>query len=770
MTAYPHYAERDSNAPPRQADAGADHAQSGAEPDIAAFDEVAWTERRDEQRGAGGRAVLGWTLALLAALWLGYTGWAAGRALAAMPLGSPEFAQWVAIAAGPLALLGLVWLMFGRTRRKEAEHFTRSVIAMRNEARALEDVLAALSRQIEHNHTALGQMAGNLMGLGDETATRLATVTASLGQQSSQLVSHSAQIDRATENARIDMGVMLADLPAAEQQALRMAEALRGAGQHSIAQAAAFQASVEALSVQTAQADATIGDAASRLVEHLGQVESAGAAAAQRVNEAADVTNAGIDALLVRAADSLSEIRAGIDAQGASVSALLDQAQAGLGRAGMEASHALSQRLAGAGNALDSLTSRIAEQERASQRLVADLEYGLVALDERFARLAEQGDERAGRLSGHVGRLRADLDSLGGDTGAQDQAILALADRTAALRDGVAALSVAVAHELGGAFGEAEAGAARLLDATSQARPSIEWMQGATNETADRLIAGQQAIAASEQRLAEMLGAVDHGVSGAQTRLSELGAAIALANDDAVRLSNETGPALLAALGQVREAGTHAAERARAAIASIIPESASQLGDAARAALETAVREAVEERLGEVDRVATQAVESARHASERLTQQMLSIGQSAVALEAHLEQSREANRKDDGEDFARRVSLLMDSMHSAAIDVQKILSDDVDEKAWGAYLKGNRGVFTRRAVKLIGGTETRAIAAHYDSDPEFQQSVNRYVHDFEAMLRRVLAERDGGMMAVTLMSADMGKLYAALAQSIERRR
>ena len=38
------------------------------------------------------------------------------------------------------------------------------------------------------------------------------------------------------------------------------------------------------------------------------------------------------------------------------------------------------------------------------------------------------------------------------------------------------------------------------------------------------------------------------------------------------------------------------------------------------------------------------------------------------------------------------------------------------------------------------------------------------------MLRRVLAERDGGMMAVTLMSADMGKLYAALAQGIERRR
>jgi hypothetical protein len=766
MTAYPHYAERDPDAPSPVID----RKESGGEAAVAPFDELAWTERRDEQRGAGGRQVLGWALFVLGTLWLGYTAWAAGRALATMPLGSPAFAQWIAIAAGPLALLGLVWLMFGRTRRKEAEHFTRSVIAMRTEARALEEVLAALSRQIDHNHVALGQMAGNLMGLGDETATRIAAITANLGKSSTDLVAQTALFDRAAESARTDLGVMMTDLPQAEQQALRMAEALRGAGQHSIEQASAFQASVEALSQQTAHADATIHDAAGRLVQHLTQVESAGAAAALRVQEAGDVTNAGIDALLVRAAESLSEIRSGIDAQAATVAALLDQAQAGLGRAGIEASQALTQRLDGAGTSLDALTARIAEQERASQRLVADLDNGLVALDDRFARLAEQGDERAGRLSGHVGRLRADLDMLGGDTGAQDQAILALADRTAALRDGVTALSLAVAQELGGAFGEAEAGASRLLAATDQARPSIEWMQGAANETAERLIAGQQAVEASEQKLSAMLVAVDHGVSGAQAQLGELTAAIAIANDDATRLSNETGPALIAALQQVRDAGSHAAERARAAISAIIPESASQLGDAARAALEKAVREAVEERLAEVDRVATHAVTTAREASDRLTQQMLSIGQSAVALEAHLEQSREAQRKDDGEDFGRRVSLLMDSMHSAAIDVQKILSDDVDEKAWGAYLKGNRGVFTRRAVKLIGGSETRSIAAHYEADPEFQQSVNRYVHDFEAMLRRVLAERDGGMMAVTLMSADMGKLYAALAQGIERRR
>jgi len=79
-------------------------------------------------------------------------------------------------------------------------------------------------------------------------------------------------------------------------------------------------------------------------------------------------------------------------------------------------------------------------------------------------------------------------------------------------------------------------------------------------------------------------------------------------------------------------------------------------------------------------------------------------------------------------------------------------------------------VFTSRAARLMGGSETRAIRGHYETDLEFQRSTNRYVTDFEAMLRRVLAERDGGIIAVTLMSSDMGKLYAALAQAIDRRR
>ena len=63
MTAYPHYAERDPDALP-----AIDPIERGERRSRRpAFDEMAWTEQRDEQRGAGGRQVLGWALALLGA-------------------------------------------------------------------------------------------------------------------------------------------------------------------------------------------------------------------------------------------------------------------------------------------------------------------------------------------------------------------------------------------------------------------------------------------------------------------------------------------------------------------------------------------------------------------------------------------------------------------------------------------------------------------------------------------------------------------------------
>ena len=734
------------------------------------FDEQQWVEQSAEERGTGGRQVLGIALSVLAAIWVGYAAWSAGRTLGGQPLASPQIAQWVAIAAGPLALLGLVWIMFGRTRRKEAERFTRSVVEMRSEARSLEGLLQVLTQRIQDSHSELSMISRHLMQLGDDATGKIGGITREFDSSTESLRRHGEALDRAAEAARNDIAVLLEDLPRAEQTARGVAEHLRQIGSDSSAHVERYGRAVQEIGERTQTAEQIVSNATAELTARLGEIEAAGSGAAARVGEAQRAYAGTLDTLLNRTSDALEQIRSGIDVQATAVTALVAQASAGIGKAGADAAESLAANIDHASNSLHGLSARVAEQDRASQQMIAEIERGLALIDERFTELSANGDDRANRFLQSLSRARAELDTLAAHAGSQDDAIVSLADRTTTLRDSIARLAEEIRDGVGTAIGEAQGSADRLVQAASAAKPDIDWLRNATTETSDKLAATGVEMAQQRERFSGLIANVDQGVEGAQSKLAELASTLAQVEREATSLSAETGPALIASLVQVKDAATHAAERARETIEAVIPETAGKLSDETAAALAKVIRESIEERLREVETVATHALTSAREASDRLTGQMITLGQTASALEAHIEQTNKDQRERDSEEFAKRVALLMDSMNSAAIDVSKILSDEIDERAWDAYLKGNRGIFTSRAVRLLDGSETRAIRAHYESDGEFHRSVSRYVADFESMLRRVLAERDGGMIAVTLMSSDMGKLYAALAQAIDKRR
>lgn len=735
-----------------------------------AFDQDEWAERSADERGAGGRQVLGIALFVLAALWLAFCAWSAGRTLAGQPLSSPQVAQWLAVAAAPLALLALAWLTFGRTRRKEAERFTHSVIAMRTEARSLEALLEVLSQRISDSRTELTMISQHLMQLGDQATGKLGGLTREFDASTDKLKLHGEALDRAAESARNDMAVLLDDLPQAEQTARAIAEQIRSVGSESADKTQILGGQVKELAERTTEADRLIAEATDRLAARLAEIDAAGTTAASRVDEAQSSLTGTLDVLLERTSATLHEIRGGIDVQAAAVSALVEQASAGIGRAGADSAESLASTIDHATASIESLSSRVAEQDRASQSMMAEIERGLALIDERFSQLATQGDQRANHFLESLTLARTQLDTLAAETGTQDSAIGAIAERTVLLRETIDRLTGDIREGLGAAIGEAQGGTDRLVEAAAGVKPDIGWIRDAVVETGEKLSNTGNLISEQQDRLTALLANVDDGVGDAQSKLTELASMLAQVEREAASISGETGPALVASMVQVKEAAAHAAQRAREAIEAVIPESASKLSNETRDALEVAIRESVEDRLRDVENVAARAVESARAASDRLTGQMLTLGKSAAALEQHIEQTNQEQREKDSEAFATRVALLIDSMHSAAIDVGKILSDEMDDKAWDSYLKGNRGVFTRRAVRLLDGSETRAIRAHYDSDLEFQRSVNRYIHDFESMLRRVLSERDGGMIAVTLMSSDMGKLYAALAAAMDKRR
>ena len=151
-------------------------------------------------------------------------------------------------------------------------------------------------------------------------------------------------------------------------------------------------------------------------------------------------------------------------------------------------------------------------------------------------------------------------------------------------------------------------------------------------------------------------------------------------------------------------------------------------------------------------------------------EQLAAITASSADIEARAGSFAATIQRADGESLVRQMALAGEALQSMSVDLTRVLDSDVSDQAWEAYLKGDRSIFARRAVRLLSASEARDILRRHGEDEAFRHLVNRYIHDFEAMLRRLIDAPEGDALTVTLLSSDIGKIYVALAQAIERLR
>jgi hypothetical protein len=258
--------------------------------------------------------LLGALLILLALGWVAAVGLWLWQARPPLSLGNGI--AWTATLAGPLALLALLWLMFGRTSRREAERFTRAVEQMTVESRALESVLEIVASRIEDNHSRLRGEAERLMSLGDEASDRLGRVTYYLSKETATLDQKAAALDSAANAAKVDIGVLLHDLPRAEAQARAVADAMKEAGLNAHGQASALEAQLGALAARGRDADEVLGGAAQRMSAHVARIESGSAAAAASMDESSAKMTGAVDGAMSRAAEAVETARAALELQG----------------------------------------------------------------------------------------------------------------------------------------------------------------------------------------------------------------------------------------------------------------------------------------------------------------------------------------------------------------------------------------------------------------------------------------------------------------------
>ena len=304
----------------------------------------------------------------------------------------------------------------------------------------------------------------------------------------------------------------------------------------------------------------------------------------------------------------------------------------------------------------------------------------------------------------------------------------------------------------------------------AQAKPELLALVTAAESTHDAIEAIAGVIHDQRRTLDQLTANLLDTLTDGRAKADTLGRMMDETITRSHRFAEDAAPRLIEALLRVRETATAAADHARATLAGVIPEAAEALGQASDKALRAAAGDTVRRQIDAIAEATDAAVAAATRATERLADQVRHVAEQTAIVETRIEEARDERASADRDTLSRRVSLLIEALNSASIDLTRALAPDVADSAWAAYLKGDRGVFTRRAVRLLDAGQARDVARLYDDEPGFRDQVNRYIHDFEGMLRAILAQRDGSPLGVTLLSSDMGKLYVALAQAIERLR
>ncbi|MBP6014060.1 MAG: hypothetical protein KBA31_17670 [Alphaproteobacteria bacterium] len=111
---------------------------------------------------------------------------------------------------------------------------------------------------------------------------------------------------------------------------------------------------------------------------------------------------------------------------------------------------------------------------------------------------------------------------------------------------------------------------------------------------------------------------------------------------------------------------------------------------------------------------------------------------------------------------------MIETLQAMAIDLDRFLEDDPPLDLLRRYRNGERNVFARRLVSVLGREQTERIGRKYREDGEFKDTVDRYVLQFEALMEQTARSDRENVLVETYLTSQTGKVYVALASAIGR--
>lgn len=703
---------------------------------------------------AGHEKRLPWTgilLAALAAAWIFAVAWTATGAASRIPTAGDAI-QWIAITATPLALLLVLWMALERGSHASTVRHLRLLAELRDEQHRLDERLSAIDGQWAAAQTALLQRAAAAQAAIGSSVGAIEAAASALDGKLQQSVSAAGLVAQQTDAAARQLHGLSVALPKSEDVAKRVAEILQGAAHSAYQQGARLEEQLAAVQSDTGDVEQRIEAALTALDGRLAEVRVLASQADDAAQAASARFASALEAQRVEALAMLADLAANLETSSDAVEARLSAARTRIVEtiaAQLAALDAGIAKVGAGGEEIDASIGRAAER---SEALAAALTEAVAAIETRLSQFSLTTGERLSVLTEAVQAASQDVERLSGSGERNAETVAQMIERIESARAQFAGLEAQIDEVVPQSL-------ATLDSHIERVRAAIGALPGLVEQGSEGAAAMLARIAEAERLLeqqAEQMTALDAGSRG---MLAERAGALASLRETVEGLS-----ASIAALEQDRLPSLDAR------IAESVAASATTVERVIGSAVDAALGATAEARIEQVSTQADQAVAAATAAAEQLTQRLAELNEASAAVEARQGAFAQSIQRHDSEALARQMALTSEALQAMSVDMARVLDSEISDQAWQAWLKGDRSVFARRTVRLLTSTEARDVHRRYGEDEAFRALVNRYIHDFEAMLRRMVDAPEGDALTVTLLSSDIGKIYVALAQAIERLR
>lgn len=709
---------------------------------------------------------------LLVLLAIGWAGFALAVATDGLSRG-PALADWptlVATIAMPLTLLAVLWMVLMRSGRSEQARFARITAALREENLALNQSMHSLGLHLADAQRQLGEQAKIVQQLGLDTVMRLGESSDKLASNASVIANAHDQLARSGDVAMQRMDGLLAGLPRIDDVAQRLAVNFREAGLVAHQQGANLEAKLAALGEEASKtahagqaSTAAILEAIVALQEQTKETETELLAASAQVTDAQGAALARLTGVAASARDDMASTVAAMTGQ---IEASWRQFREGVDTAATE----MDGKLAAAREAGDAMGAQLSAHADASDALASRITAHVADVGEQLEILDVSVSASTGVIGRAIDDTKAQLGAFMQEVQSGNASAHQLITHAESLLLALDAVTRELDETVPHALDRITSHGKTTQTALSQLRPMLEASELVAQSTASHVNAVQATLKANEEQMAGHATSQQELVERINTSLADAETALAKLRDGADEFAEQGGARMIATLGEVRATADSAAAEARLTLEKLVASARETMQATATDAIDAAFKNEVMAQLTAIEDASARAVAAANGAADRLMRQLITIMDTSASVEQRVSEAEQAIAASDRDSLAKQVGLLTEALKSTAIDVTKILSSEVSDTAWDAYLKGDRGVFARRAVKLVENSEAKEILRLYQADDGFHASVNQFIHDFEAMLRLLIGARDGSAISVTLLSSDIGKLYVALAQAIDRLR